>query len=215
MNEALQVLDSAALLRHVRINAVDGDRFGVVSAEGYRYWLRPALGCLLQPAVGDTVLVSLTGQEGYILSVLERSQPQAAQISVPGDLRLSLAQGALSLETRDGLTLDAGTILAVQSRRTVAHLGDAQIGVDTLGVIGEKVESHWVERHESAVYHSEQAVRHNAEYGDARRVVEGHETLSARSVHQYVEKDWSLQGETLDLFAEVTVAVRSDRIKLG
>jgi len=215
MNEALQVPGSEALLRHVRINAVDGERFGVVSAEGYRYWLRPALGCLLQPAVGDTVLVSLAGEEGYILSVLERSQPQAAQVSVPGDLHLSLPGGSLSLDTRDGLTVDAGTILAVQSRRTVAHLGDAQIAVNTLCVIGEKAESHWAERHDSAVYHSEQAVRHDAEYGDSRRAVEGHESLSAKSLHQHVEKEWSLQGETLDLFAEVTVAVRSDRIKLG
>lgn len=215
MNEAPQAFDSAAVLRHVRINAVDGDRFGVVSAEGYRYWLRPAIGCLLQPAVGDTVLVSLAGQEGYILSVLERSHPQAAQVSVPGDLRLCLPNGALSLQARDGVTVDAGTVLAVQSQRTVAHLGDAQIGVNALGVIGEKLESHWIERHESAAYHSEQAVRHSAEYGDARRVVEGHEELSAKSLRQHVEKDWSLQGETLDLFADVTVAVRSERIKLG
>jgi hypothetical protein len=215
MNEALHVLDNAAVLRHVRINAVDGDRFGMVSAEGYRYWLRPALGCLLQPAVGDTVLVSLAGQGGYILSVLERGQAQVAQLMVPGDLCLSLPSGGLSLEARDGLTVDAGAMLAVQAQRTVAHFGDAQVGVTTLGVTGEKAESHWVERNESTVYHSEQAIRHSAEYGDARRAVAGHEELTAMSLRQQVAKDWTLQGETLDLFADVTVSVRSERIKLG
>ena len=61
MNEALHLIDRPATLRHARINAVEAERFGVVSSDGHRYWLKPALGCLLQPALGDRVLVSLDG----------------------------------------------------------------------------------------------------------------------------------------------------------
>jgi len=215
MNQALQLMDSTAVLRHVRINAVDGERFGVVSAEGHRYWLKPAVGCLLQPAVGDSVLVSLAGDEGYILSVLERGQAQTAELRVAGDLCLSLPSGALSINVRDGVALDAGDALAVHAAQAVAHFCDAQLGVGMLKITGECAENHWLERNDHTLRHNEQAVRHSAEYGDSRRQVQGHEELSAGSLRQQVDKDWSLRGETLDLFADVTVAVGGERIKLG
>lgn len=215
MNELLQVMDSPATLRHAQINAFDGERFGLVSAEGYRYWLKPALGCLLQPAVGDSVLVSVVGNEGYILSVLERSQAQVAQLRVSGDLHLNLPSGALSIEARDGVVLNAGASLAVQARYLNAIVDQGQLALGALQVGGEQLDSHWLEHNESALHHTEQAVQHTAEYGDSRRKIQGHEDVSAGSMRQCVEKDWSLSGETLDLFAQVTVALSGERIKLG
>lgn len=44
MNEAPQYCDAAAQLRHAQVNALDGERFGVVSSDGRRYWLKPAFG---------------------------------------------------------------------------------------------------------------------------------------------------------------------------
>lgn len=215
MNEALLSIDRPAALRHARINAVDAERFGVVSSDGHRYWLKPALGCLLQPALGDRVLVSLDGEEGYILTVLERSQPQASELRVIGDLHLNLPNGALSIETRDGLLLDAGSTLAVQAVRSVLQFAEASVGVSTLTVTGERADSHWIEHNMQAHRASEQATFHSAEYADSWRKVEGHEELEAGSVRQRVTRDWSISGETLDLFADVTVALDAERIKLG
>lgn len=215
MNEALHLIDRPATLRHARINAVEAERFGVVSSDGHRYWLKPALGCLLQPALGDRVLVSLDGEEGYILSVLERSQPQAAELRVAGDLRLHLPAGALSIETRDGLLLDAGPTLAVQAQNSVMQLSDASVNVGTLTLTGQQANSHWIEHNMQAHRASEQATFHRAEYADSWRKVDGHEELEAGSVRQRVARDWSISGETLDLFAEVTVALDAERIKLG
>ena len=215
MNEALHVIERPATLRHARINAVDGERFGVVSADGHRHWLKPALGCLLQPALGDRVLVSLDGEEGYILSVLERTQPQTGELRVAGDLRLSLPSGALSIEVRDGLALDAGAVLALQAERSVMQFAEASLGVGTLRVTGERADSHWLEHNEQAHRHNQQATFHTAQYGDSWRQVQGHEELQAGSVRQRVTRDWSLTGETLDLFADVTVALDAERIKLG
>ncbi len=215
MNEALHLIDRPATLRHARINAVEAERFGVVSSDGHRYWLKPALGCLLQPALGDRVLVSLDGEEGYILSVLERSQPQTAEWRVSGDLRLSLPSGTLSIEARDGLLLDAGSALAVQAEQSVMQFAEADLSVGTLTVTGERADSHWIEHNMQAHRASEQATFHCAEYADSWRKVDGHEELEAGSVRQRVARDWSISGETLDLFAEVTVALDAERIKLG
>ncbi|WP_426143659.1 DUF3540 domain-containing protein [Pseudomonas sp. DWP3-1-2] len=215
MQEALHVIDSPAVLRHAQINAVSGERFGVVSTQGHRYWLKPAMGCLLQPAVGDTVLITLAGEDGYILSVLERTQWQPAQLRVEGDVHFNLPSGALSIEARDGLSADAGPMLALRADQMVAHFAQAQVGVTTLSVTGERSDHHWSERNDSAIRHCEKAVRHTAHYSQSRREVKGHEELTAGSLRQRVDKDWSLRGETLDLFAEVAVAVSGKQIKLG
>lgn len=215
MNDMLQVSDSSpVVLCHARINAFDGERFGVVST-GHRYWLKPAFGCLLQPAIGDTVLISVAGDNGYILTVLERTQPQASELRVSGNMQLCVPDGALSIETRDGTVLDAGSLLAIKTDKLVGTVTDAALALQALNIQGEHCNSQWIEHNQSAVRHQQQAIRHHAEYGDSIRRVERHEDLSAGSVRQRVKKDWSLRGETLDLFADVTVALDGERIKLG
>ncbi|WP_426117078.1 DUF3540 domain-containing protein [Pseudomonas sp. DSP3-2-2] len=215
MLEALQSQDQPATLRHAQINAVQGERFGVVSAEGHRYWLKPALGCLLQPCVGDRVLISLSGDQGYILTVLERSNTLASELRVPGDLRLNIAAGALSIETRDGLVLDAGHSLKVHAENSAITLGDAGLEVSTLNIAGGRCDSQWRELNEDAENLRQRVTRHDAQYGDSVRWVRGHEDCHAGSLRQRVEGDWSVRGETLDLFADVAVAIDAKRIKLG
>lgn len=215
MNDVQPVWGTPSIFCHMRLNAFDGERFGAVSAEGHRYWLRPAFGCLLQPLVGDSVLVSLAGNEGYILCVLERSQQQAGELRISGDLRLSLPSGALSIDTRDGLVLNAGPTLAVQANKLTSTIEQAQIALGKLQISGERAENYWLERHDSSVHQHQQVTRHRADYGDSQRHVQGHEELSAGSVRQCVEKDFSLRGETLDLYAQVSVTLRGERINLG
>ena len=204
-----------ATLHHGRINAEDGERFGVVSTDGRRYWLKPAAGCLLRPALGDAVLICVEGTSGYILTVLERDSSTPARLSVDGDLHLHLPAGALHIEARDGISLDAGAALAVRSANVLLHSTHACLTTQTLQVSGERADSHWLQRHDTAL-HAHQTVQvHTAEFGDSRRRVEGHEDLYAGSVSQQVKNDWQLRGETLDLFADITVALDGQRIKLG
>src|SRR3546814_19676989 len=74
---------------HARLVMHEGRRYCALTEEG-AIWVTAAAGCLLQPAVGDVVLVSVAGaNNGYILSVLERGRPeQDAVMSVPGTLQL-------------------------------------------------------------------------------------------------------------------------------
>ncbi|MNN38985.1 hypothetical protein D3C81_1530060 [compost metagenome] len=202
-------------MRHAQVNALDGQRFGVVSSEGWRYWLKPAFGCLVHPAVGDKVLVSLDAQGGYILSVLERAIAQPAYMHLDGDLHLSLPAGALSIQARDGVSLDAGIAVRVRAEQGSVQMQRASLNVGTLAVSGEHLENHWVERHDNSVYHREKAARHQADFGDSRHRVEGHEELHAGSLRQRVSDDWSVQANTLDLNAQRSVAIDGDSIKLG
>lgn len=95
------------------------------------------------------------------------------------------------------------------------HSRHACLTTQTLQVSGERADSHWLHRHDSALHAHQTAQVHTAEFGDSRRRVEGHEDLYAGSVSQQVKNDWQLRGETLDLFADITVALDGQRIKLG
>ncbi len=63
--------------------------------------------------------------------------------------------------------------------------------------------------------HSQKAARHQAEYGDSRRQIQGHEEVLAGSLRQRVKDDWSVQAQSLDLDAQQCVCIDGDQIKLG
>lgn len=214
-NEALKCISHAAELRHARINAIDGERFGLVSSDGTRYWLKPALGCLLQPAIGDRVLISIEGDDGFILSVLERVQTQPARLQFEGDLSLSVPGGALSIQTRDGLAINAGELLSIEAETGVAQLSQMHLQLHTFQVCGERFDSHWTERSDTIMRHNEIVAWHTSEYGDSRRLIHGHEEVKAGSLRQRIDKEWSLQSNSLNMYAEVTVTIGGERIRLG
>ncbi|MCB1735609.1 MAG: DUF3540 domain-containing protein [Gammaproteobacteria bacterium] len=82
-----------------RVTAIDAD--GCHLDDGRR--VATAAGCLLQPRIGDRVLVA--DSPALILTVLEREPGQEAQLSVPGADTLRLSQRAIAIEARDQLAL--------------------------------------------------------------------------------------------------------------
>lgn len=85
-------------LYQAQVYAVDGEKYGIVSALGC-FWLPIAASCLLQPAIGDTVLVSQTGLEGYVLAVLQRTKNHPAVVLLPENTQLDAQQLQITGET--------------------------------------------------------------------------------------------------------------------
>ena len=207
--------ESTMQLSSGRVIALEGERFGVVGSTGQRYWLAAAFSCLVRPVVGDKVLISLEGADGYILSVLERTIAQPTRLRLDGDLQISVPAGSLSIEARDGVHLDAGHALLVQADQANVVLQSAQLSATVVQASGQRLQSHWLLRHDSAGVHSQKAARHQAEYGDSRRQIQGHEEVLAGSLRQRVKGDWSVQAQSLDLDAQQCVCIDGDQIKLG
>lgn len=202
-------------LFHARLVMGDGKRFAALTGQGTQ-WVTPAAGCLLQPAVGDLVLVSLAGAQGYVLMVLERAAPETtAELSVPGDLRLSAPDGRLRLDAAQGIELDAGPALHLAARQLSALIHAANVACNSLRVSGDEACSHWntrtdlsgtrVEIARSTECHTERSVRRIAE----------HEEVTARSIRHSVEHDWSIHAETADVSARVRVALQAPSVHLG
>jgi hypothetical protein len=142
---------------------------------------RRAASCLLEPALGDLVVVLHHERGSHVLHVLERDENAPARLSAPGDLEIAAAAGKVTVCGRDGVNVvtPAEAVIAAGSARVSAQRGDVVIGaltyagdrltahIDRIKTVAQSVETiaeRWVQRLDRAyrfIAHSE-AVR--AEY---------------------------------------------------
>ncbi|KYF70212.1 DUF3540 domain-containing protein [Sorangium cellulosum] len=100
---------------------------------------RRAASCLLEPALGDEVLVAHHERGSHALAVLERDDATAARLSVEGDLEIAAASGRLSVSGRDGVDVvtPGEAAIAAGSARLQAGRADAVVGV--LSLLGDSL----------------------------------------------------------------------------
>ena len=90
------------------VEAVDGDMI-LARIAGRPVRARRAVSCLVEPGVGDRVLVALPGlsDESYVLAVLARGERGApgVTLAVDGDVTLRSRGGKVALVANDAVTL--------------------------------------------------------------------------------------------------------------
>jgi hypothetical protein len=213
--DAPQNIFLGARMYHARLVMRDGARYGALTDEG-AFWVAPAAGCLLQPDVGDLVLVSVAGGQGYILTVLERGTPEAiARIEIPGSLRLSTPAGRLELEAAQGVSLDAGPSLSLKAQEASAAFQHADVRSESLRVAGDTLHATWNSRTDVSGTRLDIATRGETHLAESVRRIAGHEDVSAGSLRQTVSEDWSVQAATADLKATDRVAVDANSVQIG
>ncbi|MBV7486024.1 DUF3540 domain-containing protein [Bordetella sp. BOR01] len=214
-DSSLPAANQEANLQHARLVMSDGKRYAALTGQGTQ-WVIPAAGCLLQPAVGDLALVSLMGGQGYILTVLERGAPETpAEVTVPGDLRLSLPEGRLELAAARGMALDAGPALNVVARQLTAALQGADLACQALRLAGDEACSQWNTRTDVAGSRLDIATRSESHVEHSVRRIAGHEEVTAQSMRHTVEQDWSVRADTASLKARERVALAAASVQLG
>ena len=82
----------------------ESDRVEMEGA-GERYEAAIALGCLIRPQPGDTVLTVRHGRTAFVVQVLQRAGPHHATLALPGRGSLALEGETLSLTARRRLSL--------------------------------------------------------------------------------------------------------------
>ena len=193
----------------------DGDRFCALTDAG-AIWVVAAAGCLLQPEVGDVVLISATGAKGYVLTVLERgNHDKTAVLSVQGDARLQAKDGRLQIVSERGVALEAGAELTVHAQQAHLSLDNARLHCDDLSVSGGQMQSTWDKRTDVAQEHIEIAASSEAHLGRSKRRIAGHEEVSAESSRQLVKRDLTIRAGTATLIGQNRVAVDGDSVQIG
>lgn len=191
---------------HARLLMRDGRRFCALTDEG-AVWVVTAAGCLMQPEVGDTALVSVAGAGGYVLTILERAQPERdAVVAVPGGLRLE-AQ-SVEVAAREGVGIEAGSELCIKA-------GAGRMHFDSLRLEGMKLHTSWTQRTEISKQRIDIASYSESHRGYSVRRIGTHEEVTAASMRQLVSRDWSVRAATAGLIGRDRVAIDGDAVQIG
>ncbi|MBM4359035.1 MAG: DUF3540 domain-containing protein [Deltaproteobacteria bacterium] len=176
-----------------------------------------AVSCLVEPEIGDRVLLVREAEGGaFVLAVLRRdSANTTTRLSLEGDVALTVGSGALEVLAREGVTiaspkevaLVAGELRAAASRARTAlgelvHVGASVLGqVDTVKLVGQALDV-VVER---SIARAKRAFR----------FVEESDTVRAGEIDQRAEGLASLRGEHAVVTAEKLVKVDGGQIHVG
>lgn len=206
---------------HARVYAKDAERYGVAGPLG-GYWVSVAASCLLQPALGDQVLVSMAGQDGYILAVLVQADASRSEVRVSGNVQLSAAQGTLTVAARDGLKLAGGPALILDGKATRLTADTASVTAESLGIhartmqsTGDTQHSMWRERHDVAHTYSSVATRLECRAQDRVTRISGHDELAAGSQRIVVQGDWRVRARNADVRARQRASLDAEHVQLG
>jgi hypothetical protein len=103
---------------------------------------RRAASCLIEPALGDEVLVVHHERGSHVLAVLERDEETPARLSAEGDLEIAAPAGKISVCGKDGVNVvtPGEATIAAGSARICAEQGELVIGA--LAYVGDRLTAH-------------------------------------------------------------------------
>lgn len=171
-----------------------------------------AVGCLIEPMAGDRVLLSRSGDECFVLTVLARTGDKR-QINIAGDLSISAER--LHVLGREEACIDSSEHLQMRSSRIAVVSGEAEIHGQRITVSAEEGHAHF--RTTRLVASAIEIV------GDriaqcARQVVrrvEDVETLHVGNLVQRVRENLLSRSKRTSMTASKDVHIDGERIHMG
>lgn len=216
MTATIRVLDERPEVRQAfaTITALAGDRWSLRTDDGVTASAARALSCLVEPCLGDRVLVALGSGESYVLAVLQRDA-EGVELSAPGNVTVRVADGAFRVAARDGVELASAKDLTLAAARLMVHAAEGNVAVRTLALVGEKLHADLGAVRTVARTVDSLLDRFTQRVKRSYRFVEEVDTLQAEAVDQTVRETWHLRARHALTHTEKLVKVDSEQIQLG
>ena len=110
----------------------------VVRVNNADHTARRAASCLLEPMVGDKVLLSTDLDAGdYVLAVLERALDAQAVLNLPADTEIRATQGRIKFFSPLGIDLNTTGELSMQSTKLRVEALQGDVTVQNLSLAGD------------------------------------------------------------------------------
>jgi len=191
------------------------DQWFLTQGAGPAQRVRRAASCLIEPQIGDTVLVcaSPQGHLGFLLAVLVQANPTQGQLQLPGGASIETSQGDMKLKGKS-LALHSTEALRLQSPVLKVGVNHAELQikhakgwfqsidvqalrVSTIAKAITTVAKRLVQRVEESFRWVEQVDQTNA--GRVRTKVDGHFHVQSRHTTLRAEGHVRIDGEKIDL----------------
>lgn len=188
----------------------------VVRHDGGEHHARRAVSCLVDPALGDRVLLAvLEDGDAFVLAVLEREEEGAATLSLDRDLSLRLPNGRFDVVARDGVGVVSTGDVSVVSGGVEVRAAEGRVGLDRVTMtarhlLGEIATVKLVAGAvDSVLDRMTQRVKR------AYRFVEEMDQLRAKRVDYGAEKSLHVHAENTMVSATGVVKLDGEHIHLG
>ena len=122
---------------------IDG-KFVLLDDSGRIKHATKAMSCLVEPQIGDQVLVVHTTMSSYVLMILTRchDNSSASAISLDGDVSLSLPNGKLDINAKEGIHLGTPQDLSIIASRFGISGKKMAAAFEKIDLLGSSVEAH-------------------------------------------------------------------------
>lgn len=209
----LREVDDAVVHGFATVRAVEDGMVTYESARGSRVApLAPS--CLLQPEVGDRILVVEGSRESYVLDVLRRASDGPARVSVEGDLDLAVG-GRLRMVAKDGLDLVTKRAVRLLGHSFDLRAQEGEVAIERLAILGrELVASSRAARLVTDVCESfVERLHQHAKY--SHRTVEESDQLRAKRIDYRTHEEISMRAKHAFVHAADLVKVTGAQIHMG
>lgn len=187
-----------------------------VRAGDFECAARRAKSCLVEPEVGDDVLVAFgRGGRAFILAVLEREEGSKTTLSVDGDLDLKVEQGRFGVRAARGLSLTSGDELSLLGRALNVSALEGKVFVEKLHHIGSRLRAEVEAIKTVGTVCDSVFERVSQRVKRSFRTVEDIDQLKAKKIDYAAESTMALRAENAVVHAEEIAKVDAKQIQLG
>jgi hypothetical protein len=197
------------------VEVLEENALTVRTASG-TYGARRAFSCLVEPMVGDVVLLSgLPGGACYVLAVLERESEAPARLVADGNLEVRLAKGRFVVAAQEGVDLVSAQDVSVTAGGVRVNAAEGNVVLRQLSVLGSFVRAEFdrikvlAESCDSVLDRMIQRVKRSY------RFVEEHDQVRSAQIDYVAQNNASLRGENTLITAKDLVKVDGEQIHLG
>lgn len=216
MNRHARDLSRAPVTQEVGVlEAIDARGLTVRTDDG-TFTARRAASCLLQPEVGDVVLMAVVpSRDCYVLAVLEREPGAAARVSFDGDVDLHLPAGRLAMTAQEGVSIVTAGALDLVGQRLDAQAEVATTSFGALSVMADDARAELTRARVEAGAIDTVADRVTERVQRSYRTAEEFDHLRAGVIDHAARETLKLRSHDAVLTAEGLVKVDGAQIHLG
>lgn len=174
-----------------------------------------AFSCLVAPIAGDTVLVSVAGNEYFVLSVLKREQEQDMTLEFPADVTMASRQGKVSVVADQGIGLMTPSETRFTASRINCRSAELDLVTNRLHANATDIEAHSknVSLHTNTLSTVAKQVSQKTDM--LVRWVENVETLNIGNLVQRIRKNLTSHSNQAMITATKDMRIDAERIHMG
>ena len=194
----------------------DNGTYQIHSEDGIIDNVHHAIGCLIEPMKGDTVIVEAQiGGKAYITTVLERLTTNKPSIKVQGGLQLRVEGGGLQIQSEGGIDLSTLDTLSMTSEQLDIRADEGNVYFSKLSYLGKSLIS---KLDSVSVFGGIMNLIMDTVVQKSRtshRVIEDTDYVKSCNINYQAKHIMQMHGKNTLLTAEELVKLDGDQIHLG